>query len=139
MTLNYNLTGPAGFDPVTGNGSAVGEACDGPSVNLVFLPSALDVVGAYTLTAEASNVCGTSSNVLNIEAVAFPEFSLSTEPICNGEDAVVESDIDASDYSMSNGDDQVATATWSNGTGTDLLSAVYTSPPTTTPLCKTST
>jgi len=128
MTLNYNLTGPAGFDPVTGNGSAVGEACDGPSVNLVFLPSALDVVGAYTLTAEASNVCGTSSDVLNIEAVAFPEFGLSTEPICNGEDAVVESDIDASDYSMSNGDDPVATATWSNGTGTDLLSAVYTSP-----------
>lgn len=128
MSLEYTLDGPAGFTLVTGNGSAVGEACDGPSVDLVLLPTELNVAGAYTLTAEAVNVCGTSMNSLDIEAVVYPEFELSTDPICTGSDAVVASNIDLLDYTMSNGVPPQATATWNNGAGTDLLSATYPTP-----------
>jgi len=128
MDLSYTFEGPPGFDLVSESVSSLGEACDGPSANLTFFPAQLDLVGSYTLTSESSNACGTNTETLEIEVVAFPSFELTTDPICDGSDALVESDIVAADYSMSNGDNPEVVATWNNGTGTEANSTTYLAP-----------
>ena len=128
MDLSYTFEGPPGFDLVSESVSSLGEACDGPSANLTFFPAQLDLVGSYTLTSASSNACGTNTETLEIEVVAFPSFELSTDPICDGSDALVESDIVAEDYSMSNGDNPEVVATWNNGTGTEANSTTYLAP-----------
>ena len=104
----------------------VGEACDGPSINMSFNSGALGV-GHYTFMATADNECGATSTSLDVEVVSFPSFALSSDPICSGEDAVVFGDLDLSLFAMSEGSLPTATAVWSNG-GTDLVSNTYVTP-----------
>ena len=82
-------------------------------------------------------MCGDSSAVVNVEVVRFPEFELSSDPICVEDSAVVTSDFDSTDYAMANGILPSSTALWSDG-GTDLGQTHSQTPKTGTLSCKPS-
>ena len=126
MKLNHQWSNDAGviLDSLTlGTAS---PTCDGPSLNGTFTTGNLDA-GIYELLVEASNVCGDSSAVVNVEVVRFPEFELSSDPICVEDSAVVTSDFDSTDYAMANGILPSSTALWSDG-GTDLGQNTFANP-----------
>ena len=128
MSLNFNLEGPSGFNPISSTAVGVGEACDGPSVNMTFPATTLDVPGAYVLAASASNACGTTADTLLIEVVAPPAFGLTTNPICSGADAIVFSDVNNTTYLNSLGEAPTLSAVWSSSGGTNASSATFPSP-----------
>ena len=126
MKLNHQWSNDSGviLDSLTlGTAS---PTCDGPSLNGTFSTGNLDA-GTYELLVEASNVCGDSSAVVNVEVVRFPEFELSSDPICVEDSAVVTSDFDSTDYAMANGILPSPTALWSDD-GTDLGQNTFANP-----------
>ena len=115
-TLSYTLVGSTGATLDTDNVSASGLGCNGPSLSLGLSPIALENLGEHLLAVNATNACGSSpATFQSVEVVAAPTFTLSTNPVCDGEDALVVSDIDVTDYT----DDVAGTPTaewfWSNG------------------------
>ena len=72
-------------------------------------------------------MCGDSSEVLEVEVVAFPAFALSSDPVCADDNATVLSDFVLADYAMADGTLPTPMASWSNGT-TDLAQAIFASP-----------
>ena len=127
MSLSYTFENDLGTvlasDAVIGT---EGEACDGPSITMSVNSGSLGV-GHYTFTATADNECGATTTSLDVEVVSFPSFTLSSDPICSGENVVVFGDLDFSLFAMSEGSLPTATAVWSNG-GTDLISNTYINP-----------
>ena len=126
MTLSHEWLNASGavLDSLTlGTGS---PTCDGPSLNGTFASGVLPV-GTYDLVVESSNMCGDSSEVLEVEVVAFPAFALSSDPVCADDNATVLSDFVLADYAMADGTFPTPMASWSNGT-TDLAQAIFASP-----------
>ena len=123
MSLNFNLEGPSGFNPISSTAVGVGEACDGPSVNMTFPATTLDIPGAYMLSASAGNACGTTADTLLIEVVAPPAFGLTTNPICSGADAIVFSDVNNTTSHL--GEAPTLSAVWSSSSGTNASSATF--------------
>jgi len=119
-TLSYTLVGPTGATLDNDDVSASGLGCNGPSLSLGLLPIALEDLGGHLLAVNATNVCGSSpATFQSVEVVAAPTFALSTNPVCDGEDALVVSDIEVTDY-----DNDVAgtpTAEWSWSSGNSSL------------------
>ena len=119
-TLSYTLVGPTGATLDNDDVSASGLGCNGPSLSLGLSPIALEDLGGHLLAVNATNVCGSSpATFQSVEVVAAPTFALSTDPVCDGEDALVVSDIEVTDY-----DNDVAgtpTAEWSWSSGNSSL------------------
>ena len=115
-TLSYTLIDPSGATLTNDNVTASGLGCNGPSLSLALPPLSLDTLGTYALAINANNTCGTSlPSVESVEVVGAPTFSLSTTPVCQGEDALVVSDIQATDYTNSVAGTPAVQWTWSNG------------------------
>ena len=115
-TLSYTLIDPSGATLANDNVTASGLGCNGPSLSLALPPLSLDTLGTYALAINANNTCGTSlPSVESVEVVGAPSFSLSTTPVCQGEDALVVSDIQATDYTNSVAGTPAVQWTWSNG------------------------
>ena len=53
--------------------------------------------------------------VQTVEVVAAPTFSLSSIPVCDGEDGLVVSDIDVTDYTSEIAGPPMVESSWSNG------------------------
>ena len=115
-TLSFTLVGPMGAPLAADNLSASGLGCNGPSLSLGLSPLALEDLGEYVLAVNAQNVCGTSfSTQQPVEVVAAPTFALSTVPVCVGEDALVVSNIEVTDYTSEIAGPPMVEWTWSNG------------------------
>ena len=115
-TLSFTLIDPTGATLDADNVSASGLGCNGPSLSLGLLPIALEDLGEHVLAVNAVNVCGTSSPTLqSVEVVAAPTFALSSIPVCDGEDALVVSDIDVTDYTSEIAGPPMVESSWSNG------------------------
>ena len=115
-TLSYTLIDPTGATLTNATTMESGLGCNGPSLDLALLPTALETFGTHLLAINAENTCGVSlPTIKSVEVVGAPTFSLSTTPVCNGENALVVSDIQAVDYTNPiTGTPEVAW-TWSNG------------------------
>lgn len=115
-TLSYTLVGSTGATLDTDNVSASGLGCNGPSLSLGLSPIALENLGEHLLAVNATNACGSSpATFQSVEVVAAPTFTLSTNPVCDGEDALVVSDIDVTDYTDDVAGTPTAEWSWSNG------------------------
>lgn len=115
-TLSYTLIDPTGSTLDNDDVSASGLGCNGPSLSLALSPIALEALGSYALAVNATNTCGPSlPTVKSVEVVAAPTFSLSTDPVCDGEDALVVSDIQVTDYTNDVAGTPTVAWTWSNG------------------------
>ena len=104
----------------------LGEACDGPSINMTFSSGPL-TVGRYAFIATATNACGSTGDTLDVEVVRIPDFGLSSAAVCADTNAVVVSDFVLADYAMSNDSLPMPTAVWSDG-GTSLDTNIFMAP-----------
>lgn len=115
-TLSYTLVGPTGATLDNDDVSASGLGCNGPSLSLGLSSIALEDLGEHLLAVNATNACGPSPATFQaVEVVAAPAFTLSTDPVCNGEDALVVSDIEITDYTNDAAGVPTAEWSWSNG------------------------
>ena len=118
-TLTYTLIGPMGATLDNDDVSASGLGCNGPSLSLALPPTALENLGEYVLAVNATNTCGSSlPTVQSVEVVGAPTFTLSTDPVCDGEDATVVSDIVVTDYTNDVAGTPAVQWAWSNGNST---------------------
>lgn len=116
-TLSYTLIDPMGATLDSGDVSSSGLGCNGPSLSLALSPIALETLGSHLLAIKAQNLCSPPSptTIQTVEVVAAPTFSLSSESVCNGVDALVVSDINIIDYTNDVAGTPTAEWTWSNG------------------------
>ena len=116
-TLSYTLIDPMGATLDSGDVSSSGLGCNGPSLSLALSPIALETLGSHLLAIKAQNLCSPPSptTIQTVEVVAAPTFSLSSIPVCDGEDALVVSDINIIDYTNDVAGTPTAEWTWSNG------------------------
>ena len=115
-TLSYTLVGPTGATLDNDDVSASGLGCNGPSLSLGLSPIALEDLGEHLLAVNATNACGPSpATFQSVEVVAAPTFTLSTDPVCDGEDALVVSDIEVTDYINDVAGTPTAEWSWSSG------------------------
>ena len=115
-TLSYTLVGPTGATLDNDDVSASGLGCNGPSLSLGLSPIALEDLGGHLLAVNATNACGPSpATFQSVEVVAAPTFALSTDPVCDGEDALVVSDIEVTDYANDVAGTPTAEWSWSSG------------------------
>ena len=127
MSMSYRFEDAAGVALASAEVlDQIGEACDGPSINMTFASGPLGV-GQYAFIATATNQCGSSVDTLEVEVVRIPDFGLNSTPVCVDTDAVVFSDFVLEDYAMSNDSLPEPTAVWSDG-GTALDSNIFVSP-----------
>ena len=127
MSMSYRFEDAAGMALDSAEVlNQIGDACDGPSINMTFASGPLGV-GRYTFIATATNQCGSSADTLEVEVARIPDFGLSSAPVCVDTNAVVFSDFVLADYAMSNDSLPMPTAVWSDG-GTALDSNIFISP-----------
>ena len=127
MSMSYRFEDAAGMALDSAEVlNQIGDACDGPSINMTFASGPL-TVGRYAFIATATNQCGSSVDTLEVEVVRIPNFGLSSAPVCADTNAVVFSDFVLEDYAMSNDSLPMPTAVWSDG-GTALDSNMFISP-----------
>jgi hypothetical protein len=133
LTLSYafveNLADGTTNVLLQGTKTVPAEECDGPSETIGFGSGPL-ATGSYTYTATAANTCDIKEALRTVEIVADPDFGLTTPSACNSDATVlVSSDLNLSDYTMSNGVDPAATSVWSAGAmSEDLAGATFPTP-----------
>ena len=110
-TTLYTLIDPTGATLDNDDVSASGLGCNGPSLSLGLSPIALE----DTLFAgrQRNLPAVLPPTFQSVEVVAAPTFSLSTDPVCDGEDAFVVSDIEVTDYANRRRWDARRQWTWS--------------------------
>ena len=121
-TLSYTLIDPMGATLDNDDVSSSGLGCNGPSLSLALSPIALEDLGGSTCW-PSTQWCGcqrlrlppSPTTIQTVEVVAAPTFALSTDPVCNGVDALVVSDIDITDYTNDVAGTPTAEWSWSNG------------------------
>ena len=87
MSMSYRFEDAAGVALASAEVlDQIGEACDGPSINMTFASGPLGV-GQYAFIATATNQCGSSVDTLEVEVVRLPDFGLNSAPVCVNTDA----------------------------------------------------